>query len=137
MNGRYTLYGVAGRVQLRASADGLVAVTREVEVLSDSESDAFVRVSINAPGDISGPWTMTLSPAVSCPAGFPEIATGRTYEVRFTQTGPYLKVATSSPTLEVLNPDETTARSSAPRCGSPSSATPNTAAGAVPIRSTT
>ena len=106
MNGRYTLYGVAGRVQLRASADGLAAVTREVEVLSDSESDAFVRISILAPGDISGPWTMTLSPAVNCPAGFPEIATGRTYEVRFSQTGTHLKVATSSPTLEVRNPDE-------------------------------
>ena len=106
MNGRYTLYGVAGRVQLRASADGLAAVTREVEVLSDSESDAFVRISIDAPGDISGPWTMTLSPAVNCPAGLPEIATGRTYEVRFSQTGTHLKVATSSPTLEVRNPDE-------------------------------
>ena len=133
MNGRYTLYGVAGRVQLRASADGLAAVTREVEVLSDSESDAFVRVSIECAGRHFGPMdddSLTSGELPGRVSGDCDGTNTRSASRRLARISRSRRAAQLSKCSIRMR---TTARSSsAPRCGSPSSATPNTAAGAVP-----
>jgi hypothetical protein len=103
--GEYALYGVAGEVRLRASAEGFVTQIRDLVVTSDAASDAFALTPIDRPADISGLWTMTLEPSRSCRDGLPAIATGRTYQVEFIQDGIRLKVRTTSPTLQVYNPD--------------------------------
>jgi hypothetical protein len=104
--GEYVLYGVAGEIRLRASAEGFATQVRDLVVTSDAASDAFALTPIDRPTDISGFWTMTLAPSPSCREGLPEIARGRAYQVEFIQEGIGLKVKTSSPTLQVYNPDE-------------------------------
>ena len=102
----YALYGVAGPVRLRASADGFTAQTHEVVVTGNDAADSFALTLIDTPSDVSGAWTMTVSPSPGCPAGLPDIARGRTYQVKLIQQGSRLQVKTSSPTLEVFNPNE-------------------------------
>jgi hypothetical protein len=105
-NGQYALYGVAGSVRLRVSSDGFAPQTRDVVVTSDSAIDAFTLVPLEPTADVSGTWTMTLAPSDQCPAGFPDIARGRSYQVRFTQQGTRLRVDVSGPTLTVYNAGE-------------------------------
>ena len=105
-SGLYALYGVAGSVRVRASADGFASQMRDVVVTSDASADAFTLAPLETPADISGTWTMTLAPAAQCPAGFPDIARGRSYQVRFTQQGTGLKLDVSGPTLKVYNQGE-------------------------------
>jgi hypothetical protein len=102
----YALYGVAGPVRLHASADGFTPQIHEVVVTGNDAADSFALTLVDTPSDVSGVWTMTVSPAPSCPAGLPDIARGRTYEVKLIQQGTHLQVKTSSPTLEVFNPNE-------------------------------
>jgi hypothetical protein len=102
----YALYGVSGPLRLRASADGFTPQIHEVVVTKNDAADSFALTPVDAPADVSGVWTMTVSPAPSCPAGLPDIARGRIYEVKLIQQGTHLQVRTSSPTLEVFNPNE-------------------------------
>jgi len=81
----YGLYGVSGPVQLRASADGFTPQIHEVVVTGNDAADSFALTPIDAPADVSGVWTMTVSPSPSCPAGLPDIARGRTYQVQLMQ----------------------------------------------------
>lgn len=102
----YALYGVSGAVRLRASADGFTPQIHEVVVTGNDAADSFALRPIDAPADVSGVWTMTVSPSPSCPAGLPDIARGRTYQVQLMQHATRLQVKISSPTLQLLNPDE-------------------------------
>ena len=102
--GEYALYGVAGSVQLRVSADGYSPQTSDIVVTSDGSTDSFTLTPLETPVDVSGAWTMTLAPSAQCPAAFPDIARGRAYQVHFTQQGTSLKVDVSSPTLTDYNP---------------------------------
>jgi Carboxypeptidase regulatory-like domain len=98
--GQYVLYGVAGPVQLRTSADGFHAEMRDVGVTGNGGSEPFALTPVESPADVSGTWTMTVRSSPRCRAGLPDIAQGRTYEVRLTQQGTTLHWRMSSPTLE-------------------------------------
>ena len=77
--GQYGLYGVAGPVQLRTSADGFRAQIRDVIVTGNGGSEPFALTPVEAPADVSGTWTMTVTASPRCRAGLPDIAQGRTY----------------------------------------------------------
>jgi len=98
--GQYGLYGVAGPVQLRTSAEGFQAEIRDVVVAGNSGTEPFALTPVETPSDVSGTWTMTLTPSPSCRAGLPEIAQNRTYEVQLIQQGTTFQWRMSSPTLE-------------------------------------
>ena len=101
--GQFGLYGVAGPVQLRTSADGFHAEMREVVVTGNEGSEPFALTPVETPADISGAWTMTVRSSTKCRDGLPDIAQGRTYEMRLTQQGTTLQWRISSPTLENRN----------------------------------
>jgi len=104
--GRYALYGVAGQIQLRVSAEGFAPQTHDLVVTADETATPFALEPKEAPADVSGTWTMTLTPSPSCPPGLPDIARGRTYQIQFVQQGTGLKLAITSPTLKVFNAGE-------------------------------
>ena len=98
--GQYALYGVAGPVQLRTSADAFRAEMRDVVVTGNGGSEPFALTPVETPADVSGTWTMTVTASPRCRAGLPDIAQGRTYEVRLIQQGTTLQWRISSPTLK-------------------------------------
>ena len=65
--GQYGLYGVAGPVQLRTSADGFRAQIRDVIVTGNGGPEPFALTPVETPADVSGTWTMTVrsSPRMS------------------------------------------------------------------------
>jgi hypothetical protein len=98
--GQFRLYGVSGPVQLRTSAEGFQAEMRDVVVTGNEGSEPFALTPVETPADVSGIWTMTVRSSPRCRAGLPDIAQGRTYEVRLMQQGTTLHWRMSSPTLE-------------------------------------
>jgi hypothetical protein len=102
----YSLYGVAGPVRLRASAEGFTPQILDVVVTGNDATQGFALTPAEAVTDVSGIWTMTVSPAPGCRPGLPDIARGRTYQVDLIQNATRLQVKFSSPTLRQYNPDE-------------------------------
>ena len=100
--GQFGLYGVAGPVQLRTSAGGFHADMRDVVVTGNGGSETFALTPVETPADVAGTWTMTVRSSPRCRAGLPDIAQGRTYEVRLIQQGTTLQWRISSPTLEKI-----------------------------------
>ena len=98
--GQYVVYGLAGPVQLRTSADGFHAEMRDVIVTGNGGSEPFALTPVETPADVSGTWTLTVTASPRCRAGLPDTAQGRTYEVRLIQQGTTLQWRISSPTLE-------------------------------------
>ena len=90
-------------MQVRASADGFSPQVHDLVVTSNDARDEFELVTIDSPADLSGVWTMTVSPSSICRVGFPDSARGRAYEVLFTQHVTRIQVRISGPTLDVLN----------------------------------
>jgi hypothetical protein len=103
--GHYALYGAAGTVELRASAEGFDQRVDQKSITNEASVD-FMLTSLVPPADIAGTWLLALSPSPSCRDNFPEIARERKYEVHFVQQGTGLRLTISGPTLEVWNPDE-------------------------------
>jgi hypothetical protein len=101
--GHYALYGVAGPVRLRASADGFTTQVHEVVVAANDSTDSFALTPAAETADVSGVWTMTVAPSPDCRPGFPKISQGRTYQLQVTQQGTGLQMKISSPTLQVFN----------------------------------
>jgi hypothetical protein len=104
----YALYGVAGPVRLRASAEGFRPQDLDVVVTGNDATQAFDLTPAETAADVSGIWTMTVAPAAECRPGLPDIARGRTYQVELTQNATRLRVKFSSPTLRQYNPDSHT-----------------------------
>ena len=102
----YALYGVSGPVRLRASADGFAPQVHDVVVTDNGATESFVLTPTDATSDVSGAWTMTVSPSPACRAGLPDIARGRTYLLELIEHATRLQVKISSPTLQLYNPDE-------------------------------
>ncbi len=102
--GAYALYGVAGPVQLRASAAGLTPQIHDVVVTGNDATDSFTLTPVVATADISGRWTMTVAPSPGCRDGLPDRVPGRTYEVDVTQQGTRFQMRISGPTVRVANP---------------------------------
>ncbi len=102
--GAYALYGVAGRVQLRAAAEGLNTQIHDVVVTGNDATHSFALTPVVATVDISGRWTMMLAPSPGCRDGLPESAQSRRYEVDVTQQGARFQMRISGPSVRVANP---------------------------------
>ena len=100
----YALYGVAGPVRLRASAEGFTPQVLDVVVTGDT-TQALDLTPAEAVTDVSGFWTMTVSPSPGCRPGLPDIARRRTYQVELIQNATRLQVKVSNPTLRRNNQD--------------------------------
>jgi hypothetical protein len=96
--GRYALYGAAGTVELRASANGFDQQIRRIVVTDNMISD-FDLSPLVRPTDVSGSWVATLSASPSCRADTPEAAWDREFDVSITQQGTRLSITRTSPTF--------------------------------------
>ena len=90
-DGSYTLYGVAGQVQLRASAPGYVTQDFEVTVGSHTTRDVNLTTSI-PPVDVSGQWTLKVSTSSACSESWPAAARQREVGAVVTQQGTGLTI---------------------------------------------
>lgn len=96
--GRYALYGAAGNVELRVSADGFDQQIRRIVVTDNMTSD-FDLGPLVTPTDLSGSWVVTLSASPSCRAMLPEIGWEREFDVSIAQQGTRLSITRTSPTF--------------------------------------
>ena len=97
--GRYALFGVAGPIRVRTSAEGFPEDIRDVDVIQN----VAVRLSLTPvmdPVDVAGKWILTVTPSSGCRFGLPDVARNRTYEMHFGQEGMNLHWTLSSETLE-------------------------------------
>ena len=99
--GRYGIYGVAGPVQVRVSADGFVQQVRSLVIAAHGAIQAFELTPVEASAAVTGAWTMTVAPSPTCRNGLPEIARNRTYLIELLQFGTQLQFSISGPTLTV------------------------------------
>jgi hypothetical protein len=95
--GQYALYGVAGDVQLRASADGFETQVHRT-VVTDQTTNDFDLKPLVTPTDISGSWILTLSASPSCRAALPEVAWKREFDAGIAQQGTQFQITLTSPT---------------------------------------
>jgi carboxypeptidase family protein len=99
LEGRYVLFGVAGPIRLRTSAVGFSEDVRDVDVMQNVVAPLAL-TPLADPADVSGSWTLTVTPSSGCPAGLPDVAQNRIYEMRFSQQAMNLQWTLSSETLE-------------------------------------
>jgi hypothetical protein len=95
--GYYTLYGVAGQVEVRATRDGYLDRTQQVNVTSHG-SLSFEMVASRPRIDLSGTYTLTVSAEGTsgpCLPGLPGPLKRRTYTATVEQTGADLSVSLS------------------------------------------
>ena len=95
--GYYALYGVAGQVEVRATRDGYLDRTQQVNVTSHG-SHSFEMVASRPRIDLSGTYTLTVSAESTsgpCLPGFPEPLKRRIYTATVEQTGADLSVSLS------------------------------------------
>jgi hypothetical protein len=94
--GRYGLYGVAGPIELVATADGLTPQVHQI-VVSGRSTENFVLTT--APPEVinlSGAWTISFSAASSCQNQIPVSARDRQYESTITQQGAVARLVVKS-----------------------------------------
>jgi hypothetical protein len=88
--GTYALYGVAGRVHIRASKDGYFDKADLIEVNAHS-SLGFEMKQVAPTDNYTGVYTLIIT-SVQCTPGFPEFAKTRVYTARLEQSGASLVV---------------------------------------------
>ena len=103
--GRYAIYGVAGAVQLRVSADGWQTQMLDTVVANDSVDNFTVSSSLPTSA-VGGVWTATLSASPGCRDALPPPARDRTFQVQITQQNSTFRAVLSSPTLQLYDPFE-------------------------------
>ena len=96
--GQYALYGVAGEVQVRASADGLEPQTLTVVVADNATDDVDLRPAVT-PADLSGSWSLRLTASSGCSASLPDQTIERSFNLLISQQGTHFVAQLSSPTL--------------------------------------
>src|SRR6185369_16916486 len=77
-NGEYSFYGVVGSTQVEVTSAGHITQVHDI-VVSQNTRDDFALAPLVSSDDVSGIWTMTISPSASCPAGAPPQISGRSY----------------------------------------------------------
>jgi hypothetical protein len=95
--GYYALYGVANQVEVRATRDGYLDSTQQVNITSHG-SHSFEMVASQPRIDLSGTYTLTVSAGSTsgpCLPGFPEPLKRRIYTATVEQTGADLSVSLS------------------------------------------
>ena len=131
----YALYGVAGPVRLRASAEGFTPQVLDVVVTGDTTQALRAdtggghhrRFRILDDDRLAVP---------GCRPGLPDIARGRTYQVELIQNATRLQVKVSSPTLRQVPRRAPRAPSSARACKSDRWRHRLPASGAIPTCTT-
>ncbi len=96
--GRYTLYGVAGDIDVQASRDGYVPATRSVSVISVAQSLDFALQETQAPFDFVGDWHATFTPSSTCTALADDVGS-RTFDVSVSQLDAKAKLRFTASTL--------------------------------------
>lgn len=89
--GLFALYGVAGELQLRVTADGYLARTRDVGANGTQHIGTIVLQPAFAPVDVSGAWTLTIDAAENC-GNLPDFARRRSYVATLQQSGTFLQI---------------------------------------------
>jgi len=97
-SGQYALYGAAGSVELRVSAQGFGQQVRRLVVTDNTTSDFDLNPLVPST-DISGSWVATLSASPSCRANTPEAGWEREFNVNITQQGTRVSITRTSPTF--------------------------------------
>ena len=91
--GYYALYGVSGPVQIRASKEGYLDLTKQANVTAQGVLN--LELSVAGPVEnYAGVYALTIT-ARSCSGDFPDAAKRRVYTPRVEQTGAALRVALS------------------------------------------
>ncbi|MGH9200604.1 MAG: carboxypeptidase regulatory-like domain-containing protein [Vicinamibacterales bacterium] len=90
-NGGYRLYGVAGDIEVRVTADGYQEQRKRLQVTSHQTLDFDLILSRPRP-DVSGTYTLTVTAAPECRAALPAETGIRTYTAVVGQGGPRLTV---------------------------------------------
>lgn len=97
--GRYALFGVAGAIRVRTTAEGFAEDVQDLNVIQNEVAPLSL-TPLADPVDVSGNWTLTVTPASGCRAGLPDVAKNRTYEMTLSQQGMNLQWTLMSETLE-------------------------------------
>jgi hypothetical protein len=84
--GRYALYGVAGTVDVRVTADGFNQQTVPVAVSENAIADVSLR-PVAASIDLAGAWALTFTASAVCSAQLPAIARERQFAIDVIQRG--------------------------------------------------
>jgi carboxypeptidase family protein len=84
-SGNYTLYGVAGGIELRATKDGYRSIAQSAIVNSPATVDLTMQQTVG-PTDFSGQWQLTITPSSSCPM-LPDDVGPRNFTVNVSQFG--------------------------------------------------
>lgn len=95
-SGQYRLYGVAGTLQIRATASGFIDATATLTVSANAELDVPLTPA-NPEPNIAGVYAMTLDADPSC--ALPSDDFERHYVATITQTSPSFTVALSGATF--------------------------------------
>jgi hypothetical protein len=97
--GYYSLFGVAGAIEVEVTKAGYVRIAKSITVTSNTQDLSFREVTQEAPvPSMSGSYTLTLTSADDCssyrgaPPPLPAEDRTRSYSAVVTQTGPSLTV---------------------------------------------
>ncbi|HEX9368464.1 MAG TPA: hypothetical protein VF921_17665 [Vicinamibacterales bacterium] len=93
--GEYTLYGVAGPVDLRYSKDGYTPVAQSLIVQGATRSPDVSVHQVTGPTNFSGQWRVTIARSASC-ATLPDDTASRSYDATVTQFGAHASMRLSS-----------------------------------------
>jgi hypothetical protein len=96
--GRYALYGVAGSVQLRASAPGYDTQEATVAVNTNATRD-FTLTTSSQSSNVAGNWTLALKTSSACSATWPQVAREREIPTTIAQQGTRLTFAFGGSTV--------------------------------------
>ena len=93
--GRYALYGAAGGVDVRVTADGFDSQVHHLDV-AEQVTDNFALTLSGSSVDLSGAWTATFTASPSCQAKLPATAVDRQFSVDITQASTVAHLAFTS-----------------------------------------
>jgi hypothetical protein len=96
--GRYALYGVAGSIQLRASAPGYDTQEATVAVSTNATRDFSLTTSSQS-SNVAGNWTLALKTSSACSAAWPQVAREREVPTTISQQGTRLTFAFGGSTV--------------------------------------
>jgi hypothetical protein len=99
-DGRYRLYGVPARAEIRVTKPGYQPLGQAVS-LSDHQTQNFALDLVSPRVDLAGTYTLTLAAAAECRDTLPQEVWTRRYTATVTQTGSLLDVALSGATFVV------------------------------------
>lgn len=104
-DGRYTLYGVAGDVRVRASAPGYATEEFDVTVTSHTVRDVTLKTS-GPIVDITGDWRLTISTSSACSNSWPAALRKREITATITQSDTRFSLRFTGPTNTSSYPSE-------------------------------